>query len=200
MGRFLTVVGSSWGLLYISPNDSLFFYFFFLHFPVCVLAAMESCWQIFPAPGLGWSIVLRWWLWRPQRAWGFLSGMESRAGARSNRLFPHPFLFLPGRHSVIRPALDVGLEPVQLTPRTSSWPCTHIFEQLISTFGSDSGRVASRGTRAITCSVNGSVTFSHYICSLSGYGSGRAKPHALYFHADIDSRELERASSLCSAQ
>lgn len=77
---------------------------------------------------------------------------------------------------------------------------THIFEQLISTFGSDSGRVASRGTRAITCSVNGSVTFSHYICSLSGYGSGRAKPHTLYFHADIDSRELERASSLCSAQ
>lgn len=109
--------------------------------------------------------------------------MESRAGARSNRLFPHPFLFLPGRHSVIRPALDVGLEPVQLTPRTSSWPCTHIFEQLISTFGSDSGRVASRETRAITCSVNGSVTFSHYICSLSGYGSGRAKPHVLYFHA-----------------
>lgn len=169
---------------------------------------MTACFSIFPSFT---SPFVSLQLWRvdgkvsqplvwSQRAGGFLIGMENRAGARSNRLFPHSFLFLPGRRSVIRPVLDVGLEPVQLTPRTSSWPCTHIFEQLISTFEFDSGRVASRGTRAVTGSVNGSVTFSHYICSLSGYGSGRAKPHALYFHADIDSRELERTSSLCSAQ
>lgn len=61
-------------------------------------------------------------------------------------LVPLLFLSLPMRHKVIRAVCDVGLEPVQLTPRTSSCRGTHLFEypRLHGT-----GRVAPRGTRAI---------------------------------------------------
>lgn len=48
-------------------------------------------------------------------------------------LFPTS-LSLPTRHKVIRRLCDVGLDPVQFTPRTSLCPCTHILEQLIPIF------------------------------------------------------------------
>ena len=63
-------------------------------------------------------------------------GEEQRVMGSSLVLWLGPLLILslPARHKVIRAVCDVGLELVQLTPRTSSYPCTHFFEQLISTF------------------------------------------------------------------